>query len=708
MVKLFLDTETRGPRPRALDDLGLYNYARHPETRLLLVSYAIDDGPERVVDYYHGQPWPDELMRAYATADEIVAHNAMFDRVVLEPRVGWLNRDVSVWHCTAARARVHGLPGDLETLSKIYRLGDDGKQDGKELIQLFCEKGADPDEHIAEWLRFMDYSRADITSLRRLYKLLPAWEWTERQKRMYALDQRINDRGFAVDLKLAQAMIETSDQAKASLDARVAALTEGKIAKATQRAAVQHWLNDESVFQLVDMKAETLRKALREHKAGRIELTDGQIELIELRLLTSKSSTAKCKTAQLLAGPDSRIRGAITFNGGGRIGRFSHKGLQPGNLPRPSKAFEDKELVEMATAAILDGTAFTIWGDEAMSVCANVLRGLIVAAPGKKLIDADYSNIEGRVLAWFAGEEWKLEAYRERDAGRGEDAYKLLFHRATGIPLEKIDGFMRQQGKGMDLSMGYEGGVGAFLNVANSYQLDLVELSKSVPNTLPLKFLISGTDSWEWAVKNDATLDLPKDIYVACAALRDAYRDANANIAALWENLLNCARGAVRYPGQTFIVADGKVAMKASNEWLAVQIPSGRKIMFAKPRIETKPLKNKDGTPKVDAQGNPVLRTQLTALKSPEWVRESLYGGLLANAITQGLSRDILVDAMLEVDAAGFPIVLHVHDEIDAEIDDSDPRTHDDMIAIMLRQAAKYPGLPLAAAGFTAKRYRKG
>lgn len=352
MTKLYLDTETKGPRPGALATSGLYNYAR--QCTLLLVSYAIDDGPETVVDIAHGEHLPPDFLDAARTpAVEVVAHNAMFDRVVLHrhPELSRFGIEIAIkhWHCTAARARVHGLPGELEMLSKIYRLGVDGKQDGKALIQLFCEKGADPDAHPGEWLKFMDYSRGDITALRRLYALLPSWCWTEQQRRMYVLDQKINDRGFAVDLELARRMIEVSDKCKASLDLRVQLLTSGAIDKGTQREAVKDWLNDSEEL-LPDMRAETLRKALRDHKAGRVTLSDAQIEMINLRLLTAKSSTAKCQTAINLAGPDKRVRGAITFNGGGRIGRFSHRGFQPGNMPRPEY---DKAIVADAIEALL-------------------------------------------------------------------------------------------------------------------------------------------------------------------------------------------------------------------------------------------------------------------------------------------------------------------------------------------------------------------
>lgn len=349
-------------------------------------------------------------------------------------------------------------------------------------------------------------------------------------------------------------------------------------------------------------------------------------------------------------------------------------------------------------------TAFLFFGDETMSVCANVLRGLIVAGPGKKLLVADYSNIEGRVLAWFAGEQWKLEAYE-----RGEDMYKLLGSRMTGLSADEIVGVIRSRFKTCELFMGYEGGVAAYVNGANSVGLDLVELAATAQQSVAPKFLVSGRKSWEWAVANEETLDLPEDIYIACAAYRDMWRAGSPATVDLWEALLTCAKEAVRNPGQLYSCASGKVQMACDGAWLGVKIPSGRRIMFAKPKIETRQVVDKKTKqPKLDANGDPVIRTQLTALKSPGWVREGIYGGLLANAVTQGLSRDILVDAMLDVDAEGYPITMHVHDEIQAELDDADPRTHDDMIAVMLRQAAKYPGLPLNAAGFTTKRYRKG
>lgn len=982
---LFFDTEVKAPFVNALDNLGVDAYSRHPRTKLIVLQYAIDNGPETVIDLAHREPIPQDFIDAWNDPSvQIVAHNAGFDRVIMQ-NVAHCPAHVDRWHCTSVQAKLHGLPGDLETLSAIYELGVDGKMDGKKLIQLFCEQGADPDHHPDEWQRFLLYARLDITAMRRLYHMLPMWNYTETESRLYHLDQRINDRGFKVDLELADDIIYASEIAAERLNGRIQRLTNNIITKGTQRERVKNWLADGG-FEIPDMRAETLRKSIRDHHAGAHPLSPEQLEMLEIRLLSSKSSISKCRTAKRMAGPGDRIRHSMTFCGGGRIGRFSHKGFQPGNLPRPSR---EKDEIAAAIQALQSGSMVTIWGDETLDASADCLRGLIIAEENHRIVAADWSNIEGRKLAWYANEEWKLQAYRDKDNGTGEDLYKLLFHRMMGTPLEEITPFLRQQGKGCltgetmvlcrsgwkrldsiavedqvwdgekfvqhegllrqgskdvlqlsglwltpdhlvwsesrwlpamfqavsndaislalasaagnlslkvmwlalvaaakgsslnaiaallstslsqaiskissllgatsaprkplqgsvglstlkqwltrstadaysaawrqlthdaqarttksietmeheafewlnagkaakvdlhscsmfkrcqggmiqgwrwiesklmatmsratfdllhgnrtsrtdvlsqhlkrnvpvydlksvgsknrfavlsaggpllvhncDLSMGYEGGVGAFLNVANSYQLDLVELGKNAPHQLQPEYMERGRGSWAWAVGQHETHGLPMEIYVACAALKFAYRDANARIAQLWEDLLNCAMNAVTQKGKAFTTAGGKVTMACDTrgDWLAVHIPSGRKIMFAKPviKMERQWQTRSDGT-KVEKPPRP----KLLAKKAPAWRYESLYGGLFANAITQGGCRDILGFGLLNADAAGFPIILHVHDEIVAELHDSDPRDHRDLITVMEQLPPWCPGMPLVAEGFTATRYRK-
>ena len=712
MTRLYFDTEVKAPFAKALKRIGLDNYARHPATRITLASYAIDDAPAGVWDTRSAPPR--ELVEAWQDPSvQIVAHNAQFDRVVTKHK--WGPTDITRWYCTRARAYAHGLPGDLGVLSGIFKLGDDGKKAarGEELIELFCEQGANPDAHPLEWLEFMEYSLYDAIALRELDKRMPSWAFGEHELRVYHLDQEINDRGFAVDPQLAQAMIEASTWAQERLNARIQALTDGLIQKGTQRDKVKNWLADNGLA-LDDMKAETLRKAVRDADAGAIDMSAELREMVEIRLLAAKSSIAKCQTLLDTVSPDGRIRHTITYGGGGRNLRFSHKGFQPGNMPRPSRARKDPETQAAVVEALKGGYATTIWGDETMAACSDVIRGQIVAAPGHKLICIDWSNIEGRKGAWYAGEEWKLQAYFDLDAGIGEDVYKIIFHRMTGTPFEAIDDFLRQQGKGADLSMLYEGGVGAYLNIAQAYQMDLVKLARSAPEQLPLECMVRGAADWERLSRGDAeddekaadedkTFGLPKEIFIACAASKYAWRAGHPKTTQLWKDLLQCAKTAVGNPGKLFQCAHGKVQMGCDSklDWLSVRIPSGRTIMFAKPRLRV--------VIKKDKRGKEYTVESLTALKSPTWHRQHLYGGMLANAITQGGCRDILAWKMLRVAEAGFPVVMHIHDEIIAEVPEHDPvLTLDHMKFLMTEPEPWFEGLPLTASGFETTRYRKG
>lgn len=715
--RLYFDTEVVAPHPGALNSnsaqyIGLDNYARHPKTRICLVAYAIDDGPASVWDTRFDVP--DDFTLAWNAPDvQIVAHNAQFDRVVTMHK--WsLVPPISRWYCTRACAYAHGLPGELDLLSKIFALGEDAKKAarGKELIELFCERAADPDEHPLEWLEFQEYALYDVIAMRELTKRMPTWAFGEFEQRVYHLDQEINDRGFAVDLQLAQAMIEASNWAQERLNARVQAITGGIIQKGTQRDKLKQWFEDNGLV-LDNMQAETLRKVERDADAGVIEVSPELRELVQIRLLSAKSSIAKCRTLLNTVSPDGRIRYTVTYGGGGRNLRFSHKGFQPGNMPRPSRARKNPEQQRAVVEALKGGYATTIWGDETMAACADAIRGLIVAAPGKKLMSVDWSNIEGRKLAWYAGEEWKLKAYRDKDAGLGEDVYKIVFHRMTGTPFEAIDDFLRQQGKGADLSMGYEGGVGAYLNIAQAYQLDLVRLAASAPQQLPAECMARGAADWERLSKGDAeddekaadedkTFGLPREIFIACAASKHAWRGGHPATVQLWQDLLQCAKAAVANPGKLFQCANGKVQMACDSklDWLSVRIPSGRQIMFAKPRLRV--------VVKKDKRGREYTSESLTALKSPSWHRQHLYGGLLANAITQGGCRDILVSKLLRVAEAGFPIVMHIHDDVIAEVDANDPAlTLERLKAEMLVPEPWYADLPLSASGFETTRLHK-
>lgn len=692
---LYLDVEVKAPFKRALDIIGLDNYARHSNTRLLLFSYAIDDLPIKTWDLTVGEPIPKDLMQALTDESmRLVAHNAQFDRVVLSHLLPKYVKDLSIvkfchqyrrWYCTRAKAYAHGLPGSLSKLSTLYGLKDLGKSDGKNLIEKYCEQGCPKD---SGWTDFVNYSKQDVEAVRALNKVLPDMSFTVQEQNYYALNQKINDFGFKIDKKLAECMVEASLKAQSIINKRISDLTNGTVIRGTQRDKLHDILKD----LIPDMRAETIKNVLR--NSDSTELNPVKRELLELRLCSAKNSIAKCRVALDTAGQDDRIRYTIVYGGGGRNLRDSHEGFQPGNLPRPSASRKELSDQYEVVEALLSGYANEIWGVETLTACADVIRGLIIPEKGNCLISADWSNIEGRMLAWLANEKWKLNVYRAQDSGKGADGYKLLGARMTGKHIDSIDDYERQKFKVVDLSMGYGGGVGAFVKAAHSSQLDLEQLSVDVMNTLGDKYLEKANDSWDWAVKNDNTYGLAENVYKACAMLRDAYRDACSNIVSFWNELEECALSAFEIRETIHSCANGKVKFTCDKEaeWLAMQIPSGRHVMFAKPRLES----SENG------------KKNLSVLKSPMWNRESVYGGYLANAVTQSSCRDILIQTMLDIDAAGYDIIMDIHDEIIIEVkEEKSKEALIDIARMMTKERPWCKDMPLSVKAKIMYRYGK-
>lgn len=325
-----------------------------------------------------------------------------------------------------------------------------------------------------------------------------------------------------------------------------------------------------------------------------------------------------------------------------------------------------------------------------LEVAGNALRGLIVAAPCRKLCVSDLSNIEGRVLAWLAREDWKLEAFKRFDAGDGPDLYKLAYARAFQISPDEVGKDERQIGKVMELALGYGGGVGAFTTMAVTYGLDLAALAVTAWPTIPGDVKAEADKFWHWAVEQKRTLDLPQRVFVVCDSLKRMWRRAHPATVAFWGRLEDMAYAATDGAVMLGEVNAGRLAVDRKGNWLRVRLPSGRFLCYPSPRV---------AGGKLSFMGvNPYTR---------KWQRLGTYSGKLAENATQAASRDVLADAMPRVEAAGYPIVLHVHDELVTEPQDTDRNTDAELSAILATPPAWADGLPLAAAGFTTYRYRK-
>ena len=687
MTILFLDLETFSAVPIKH---GTHAYAEGAE--ILLAARAVDDDPVDVLDFTAGDAEikKDILRKEINAASRVVIHNSHFDRTVLRHCGVELPAEKIV--DTMVLALAHSLPGSLAKLCDVLGVPlDQAKdKDGKRLIQLFCVprpknqklRRATRETHPDDWAKFVDYARLDIEAMRAVYKRVPKWNWSMDEKQLWLLDQTINDRGVAIDMELVKAAIAAVAQAQASLADQAQDLTSGVVGAATQRDAVLQYVAEVFEVELSDLRGSTVEKLLEDDR-----LPQDLRDLLGVRLQASTTSTAKYKALQNATSSDGRLRGTLQFCGASRTGRWAGRLFQPQNLPRPNLK---GELINIGIDALKLGGADLIF-DNVMEITSNAIRGCIVAPPGKKLVVADLSNIEGRVLAWLAGEEWKLQAFRDYDAGTGHDLYKLTAGRILGKAPEQVTKAERQSyGKTSELALGYEGGVGAFLTFARAYRVDLDEMAGQAKANLPADALEKSTAAWDWMIKAERpTFDLSKDTWIACEAIKRSWRDAHSNVADLWHSLQDAVVGAAENPGEIYN-AGQHITVDKKGPWLRITLPSGRALSYPSVKVE-------DG--KITYTGvNQYTR---------QWGRIHTYGGKLAENVTQAVARDVLAAGMLAAEKAGYEIVLSVHDELICETLDEPDFTAAGLSALMSTNPWWAEGLPLSAAGFETYRYKK-
>lgn len=471
MSVLFTDLETFSPVPI---NHGTHAYAEQAE--IMLWPYAIDNGAPKCWDVTTGSRMPSDLEDALSDERVLtVWHNGgMFDRVVLLHAMG-IDLPIERIHDTMVRAMAHSLPGSLDKLGDILQLDMRKDKRGKDLIQLFCKprpknmklRRATSATHPKEWQEFIEYALADIPPMRELYRKLPRWNYQGAELELWHLDQRINMRGVAIDRELATAAIATSSIAQTSLARQAQELTDGAVQAATQREAMLGYIRDMFDVELPDLRGSTVEKFLDTQDDMPAELR----ELLLVRASASKTSVSKYKKILNYLSSDDRLRGILAFCGASRTGRWAGRGPQFHNMPRPA---HKQKAIDCAVEHIKAGSLDLVEPD-VMGLVSSAIRGCIVAPPGKKLCVADLSNIEGRVLAWLAGELWKLQAFRDYDTiigydaegkeiRKGHDLYALAYAKSFGVTPEAVmdnkdhgDGSMRQVGKVMELACIAEG-----------------------------------------------------------------------------------------------------------------------------------------------------------------------------------------------------------------------------------------------------------
>lgn len=747
MNLLFLDTETFSPVD--LKKSGAYAYSEHPETEIMICSYAFDDEPVQVWDSTDGSRMPEDLRKGLrqvqrGKAKLVMQNGLLFDRLLM--RECWdIDIDPRNIIDTMICAFRHSLPGSLDALCQVLQVEEENAKDkrGKALIKRFCKptpknykvRRYTSETHPGEWAEFLSYAKSDISAMREVYHSLPQWGNTEFENIVLAVDQRINDRGFYVDTALANAAIDAVKQHKIELQAEANA----KWGAGLTGAAFLPTLRDLAPgHEILNAQKSTLNDLLADD-----DLPDDARTIIEMRL--GASSTASTKYNPLLLGlsADGRRRGCIQYGGAKRTLRWAGKMFQPQNLARGYFAGEE---LDLGIELLLKGRAH--WLYDISKLTASTVRGCIIPTAGNKLVVADYSNVEGRGLAWLAGEESALATFLA-----GLDIYCVTAGKMFGLDPDHIKQLrkdLRQIGKACELGLGYGGGVAAFLTFAKNLGLDLYAMAETMKGTFPDHIWAAAKRGYEYAriqEKNKKgfagqkaerpSYDLPKNVWLTCDSIKRMWRESHPATCQFWSDLESAAMNAIKTPGKSFwagaaVRENGDRAIRIRRTkskdgnpgwWLQVELPSGRILSYPGIGISVERQVHavegedfsgqyKAGQMLDDLAGNrDVLRERIRYMgenqTTRQWGKQYTYGGKLAENITQALCRDLLAVALVRVDAEGWPIILHVHDEVVCEVPNEPEYSVAKLEEMMCTLPSWATGFPLAAEGAELMRYAK-
>jgi len=678
---LFLDFETRSTLD--LREVGLDNYSRHASTEPWCLGWGFEQSPG-IALWALGQAdaplWT--VFDFVKKGGLVVAHNAAFELAIWNnicvPRYGWPVLRPEQCICTMAMAHAMSLPGALEKAALALGLQAQKDMAGHRLMLQMAAPRAIVNGKPVWWddseklSKLYAYCKTDVEAERQLYARLMAL--SENERRVWILDQKINARGVMVDRHAARAAVAVSNVVQDQLAKEIREVTSGHVGFPTELSRIKTWLKQRGVNADDGLaKQDVVDLLVRDDLPGDVR------RVLEIRQEAAKTSTAKFRPMIEASSADGRLRGMFQYHGA-NTGRWAARRVQPHNLPLNKIVKNSAEIErlfgELKRRAPEDFVRLCdmLYGP-APAVLADLIRGSLIAAPGHELIDIDYSNIEGRVLAWLAGEEWKLQAFRDFDAGKGPDLYLVAAARIYHCDIADAKPH-RQIGKVAELALGYGGGKGAFQTMAKTFGVKM------------------GDEQVE--------------------AIKDAWRDANPEIRSYWYALERAAIAAVLNQGQVFSAgASGRqVKFRVVGSFLWCRLPSGRPLCYPYPkiaRVETPWGEMKDALTYmtvVDSQARKKAKIVDDPANGGDWWRIATYVGSLAENVTQAAARDILADAMLRLDAAAFNIVLHVHDSIVAE-EKLGANRIDEMRGIMLKGPEWAAGLPIAVAGHTGPRYRK-
>lgn len=640
-----------------LTEAGVYAYTEAPDFDILLISYIFDDWGEddvKTIDCFDADP---DMMAEFCealTAPQIVktAFNANFERTCLAK---WLQKPMppEEWRCTMVKALTLGLPGKLAGAGEALGLPADKLKDpqGKALIRFFskpCKPTRTngqrtrnlPEHDPAKWQLYKNYNRQDVVTEQEILRKLSIYKTPESEQQLWALDQHMNDNGVALDIPMVEKIVAYDTRRRQELQEEAQELTGLK--NPNSLAQLKRWLAEQGV-EMTSVTKDTITEALRDP-----ELPSVVRRVLEIRTALGKTSVAKYSTMLVAHCQDHRLRGILQFYGANRSGRWAGRLVQTHNLAKNS--LPDLALArELAAEGDFD-TMGTLFGETAF-VFSELIRTAFIPSEGCRFIVSDFSAIEARVLAWIAGEEWVLEAFRA-----GKDIYcetaSMMYH----VPVEKhgANSHLRQKGKVAVLACGYQGGVGAMKRMDKG-------------GSIPEDELQSVVDQW---------------------------RQANSKVVKLWRTVELAARTAIE-EHRTIRLKNG-IAFGYINGNLFIKLPGGRKLCYWNTRLKLDP---RDGREHIVYMG--------VNQETKQWGETETYGGKLVENIVQATARDCLAISMQRVAALGYNIVMHVHDEIIVDCPIEDTGAMERINACMAEPIPWAPGLPLRGDGYETPFYMK-